>query len=183
MKKINVIGTTGSGKTTFSKRLANKMNSPHIQLDQLFWKPDWVESTDDEFIPQVKRAISGSTWVLDGNYSRTNLIKWSNVDVIIWIDYSYPRTLLQLFNRTIGRIVSKEELWPETGNVESFEKSFLSKQSIFVWFFKNYKRNKVRYSELMESSEIKHVEFIRLRTPKEANQFIENLRTRERWMP
>jgi adenylate kinase family enzyme len=75
MKKINVIGTTGSGKSTFSKALANRIDCPYIQMDQLFWKPNWVEPSDDEFIPKVKSAVSGASWVLDGNYSRTNDIK------------------------------------------------------------------------------------------------------------
>lgn len=177
MKKINVIGTTGSGKTTFSKRLAKRINCPHIQMDQLFWKPNWGESSNEEFIPEIQKAISGSAWVLDGNYSRTNDIKWRRADIIIWIDYSYSRTLLQLLNRSVIRIISREELWPDTGNVETFGKTFLSKRSILLWFFKNYKRNKKRYSELMESPDLEHVEFIRLQSPQQARQFIDSVKS------
>lgn len=176
MKKFNVIGTTGTGKSTFSSRLAKQIRCPHIQMDQLFWKENWQESHDDEFFPKVQQAVSGSAWVLDGNYSRTSRIKWDNVDAIIWLDYSYYRTLIQLLNRTVKRIASKQELWPETGNVETFRKSFLSRDSILMWFFKTYKKNKQRYSELMESPELRHVKFVRLRSPQEASQFIESVR-------
>ena len=172
MKKVNVIGTTGSGKSVFSKLLSNKIDCSYIQMDQLFWKPDWVESTDEEFIAKVTQATSGDSWVLDGNFSRTNEIKWKNVDTIIWIDYSYGRTLFQLFSRTIWRVLSKQELWPETGNRESLRRSFLSKKSILVWFFKNYRRNKNRYSALMSSDNVKHLELVRLRSPKDANRFL-----------
>lgn len=181
MKKFNVIGTTGSGKSTFSRRLAEQIKCPYIQMDQLFWKENWQESDDDEFFPEVKKAVSGSAWVLDGNYSRTNAIKWHNVDAIIWLDYSYPRTLLQLFNRTLNRISSKEELWPGTGNVETFRKSFMSRESILLWFFKNYKKNKSRYSKLMKSSELKDVQLIHLRSPQEASHFIENVHKGRQW--
>lgn len=132
MKRINVIGTTGSGKSTFSEALAKKLSCPYIHMDQLFWKPNWEESTDEEFIPKVKDAVSGDSWVLDGNFSRTNTTKWDNVDTIIWIDYSYSRTLFQLLKRTITRVFSQEELWLGTGNKESFSKSFFSKKSILV---------------------------------------------------
>jgi len=175
VQKVNVIGTTGSGKSTFSELLANKIDCPYIQMDQLFWKPDWVESTDDEFISKVKNAVSGRSWVLDGNYSRTNDIKWENVDTIIWLDYSYTRTLLQLFMRTVTRTLSKQELWPGTGNKESFGRSFMSRTSIFLWFFKSYKNNRMRYLKLMDSSGLKDVKFIRLRNPKEADQFIDRI--------
>jgi adenylate kinase family enzyme len=175
MKKVNVIGTTGSGKSTFSKRLAKKINAPYIQMDQIFWKQNWQESQDSEFFQRIEDVLSESTWVLDGNYSRTNIIKWRDADTIIWIDYSFFRTLFQLFKRTIKRIISGEELWPETGNRESFAKSFLSKKSIFIWFFKNYSHNKQGYSKLMYSSKIRHINVIRLCSPKEADLFLKNI--------
>jgi adenylate kinase family enzyme len=181
MKKINVIGTTGSGKSTFSMRLADTIECPYIQMDQLFWKANWVESTDDEFIPKVRAAISADSWVLDGNYSRTNDIKWESADTVIWIDFSYFRTFFQLFKRTVIRILSSKELWLGTGNRESFMKSFLSKKSIFIWFFKNYNKNKLRYAELQNSPKINDVEFIRLRSPKEIDQFFNALRVSQNY--
>ena len=48
--RINVIGTSGSGKSSFSKRLAEKLDVPYIELDALHWKPNWTESTDEELI-------------------------------------------------------------------------------------------------------------------------------------
>lgn len=177
MKRINVIGTTGSGKSTFCKNLAERLGYPYIQMDQLFWKSDWNETADDEFMHKVIGAVSGDAWVLDGNYSRTNKIKWKNADTIIWLDYSYSRTLFQLFKRTICRIIMREELWPETGNRESFRKSFMSKDSIFVWFFKYYRKNKIRYVELIESPSISHIKFICLHNPKAAKNFLDDVKS------
>lgn len=174
MKRINVIGTTGSGKSTFAKRLAERLGYPCIQMDQLFWKSDWVECSDEEFIPKVESAVSGELWVLDGNYSRTNEIKWKSADTIIWLDYSYPRTFFQLLRRTVGRSLTKEELWPGTGNKESFGKAFMSKDSIFIWFFRCYKLNKIRYVALHSLPEYRHIQFVRLRSPKEAKIFLES---------
>lgn len=175
MKKISVIGTTGSGKSTFAKRLASKIEARYVQMDQLLWKSHWVESTDAEFLPKVAEAVSGDSWVIDGNYSRTNAIKWQHADTIIWLDFSYSRTLLQLFRRTVTRAISKRELWTGTGNKESFFKAFASKDSIFLWFFKTYPNNKLRYIALMSSPKVQHVNFIRLRNPSEVEQFLLNL--------
>lgn len=176
MKKINVIGTTGSGKSTFSMLLASKLAYPYIQMDQIYWNPNWVESHDKEYLAKISEAVSSETWVLDGNYSRTNPIKWQNVDIIIWIDYSYIRTFFQLFKRTLYRIITKQEIWPQTGNIESFKRTFLSKDSILIWFFKNYSKNKHRYKKLMNSRNLSHIEFVRLRNPKEAKLFINRVR-------
>ena len=43
MKRINVVGTSGSGKSTFSQVLANKLNYPYLEMDAMFWKPNWQE--------------------------------------------------------------------------------------------------------------------------------------------
>ena len=42
--RINVVGTSGCGKSTVAKRIAERLNVPYIQLDELYWKPNWVES-------------------------------------------------------------------------------------------------------------------------------------------
>lgn len=99
--RINVVGTTGSGKTTAAKLLAKRLGLPRIELDALFWKPDWGETPDEEFLPAVDEATRGDRWVLDGNYSRTRSIVWPRVDTIIWLDYSFPRVFGQLLRRTI----------------------------------------------------------------------------------
>ncbi len=175
MRKINVIGTTGSGKSTFSNQLAERLGYPCFHMDQLFWKPNWVETGDEEFFPKVESVVTGKTWVLDGNYSRTNDIKWKYADTIVWLDYSYPRTFFQLLRRTINRVVTKAELWPGTGNRESFGRAFMSKYSIFIWFFRNYKRNRKRYEEIERSLKENQVKFVRLRSPKDAKAFLENI--------
>ena len=76
MKRINIIGTSGSGKSTISKRLAEILDVPYIELDALFWQPDWPGVSDDELFETLeKRLTETDGWVLDGNYSRTTPIK------------------------------------------------------------------------------------------------------------
>jgi adenylate kinase family enzyme len=66
--RINVIGTSGCGKSTFSKQLSELLQLPYVQIDQVYWKPQWTEPTDVEFSPKLESAIAGDRWVLDGNY-------------------------------------------------------------------------------------------------------------------
>lgn len=41
---INVVGTSASGKSTYSKELAAMLDVQYIEMDLLFWKPNWEES-------------------------------------------------------------------------------------------------------------------------------------------
>ncbi|TMP30419.1 adenylate kinase [Pseudoalteromonas rubra] len=177
MKRINVIGTSGSGKSTFSRMLASELNYPYLEMDAIFWKPNWQESSDEEFFSNLADWLSGEHWVLDGNYSRTSEIKWGRVDTIIWVDYSFARTLFQAVKRAFIRIVTKKELWGKTGNVESFRKCFLSKKSIILWTLQTYSYNRVRYAELLNDPKYSHIKFVRITSPKKAQTFIDELRT------
>ncbi|WP_413284235.1 hypothetical protein [Vibrio sp. MA40-2] len=75
MKKINVVGTSGSGKSTFSRLLAHKLSYPHLEMNAMFGKPNWTEPSDEEFFSELESQLSKSEWVLDGNYNRTSAIK------------------------------------------------------------------------------------------------------------
>ena len=71
IRRINVVGTPGSGKTTFGRRLAEVLGLPFVEMDQVYWGRDWAEPTDEVFFPELERITAGPSWVLDGNYSRT----------------------------------------------------------------------------------------------------------------
>ena len=49
MKRINVVGTSGSGKSHFSSRLAAKLGVPYIEMDAVFWLPNWQHLELEDF--------------------------------------------------------------------------------------------------------------------------------------
>jgi adenylate kinase family enzyme len=94
--KINVIGTSGSGKSTLSRRLAAQLNVPYIEMDRLYWLPEWQGRSDEDFYALLEETLNATPgWVLDGNYNRSRPIKWRDVDLVIWLDYGFWRTLRQ----------------------------------------------------------------------------------------
>lgn len=174
MNKINVIATSGSGKTSFSKELAQVLDYPCIEMDVLYWKDNWVESSDDEFFQKLEQALNKDQWVLDGNYSRTQHIKWKEVDTIIWLDYPFHLVLWRVLKRSIARLIDQEPMWG-TNNRESFRQSFLSSKSIILWSITSYPRMKKRYENLFKTNP-QNLNLIRLKTPKEAKEFISKIK-------
>lgn len=56
--KINVVGTSGSGKSTVARQLAQTFAVPYIEMDLLFWRPAWQGTPDEEFLFKVAEAAS-----------------------------------------------------------------------------------------------------------------------------
>jgi adenylate kinase family enzyme len=175
-ERINVIGTSGSGKTTFARELAELLNLPCYEMDQLFWKPDWQESSDDELFGRVHEVTSRSRWVLDGNYSRTIPIKWKEVQLVIWLDPSFVRTVFQVTKRTIRRSLIQQEIWPGTGNRESLRKAFLSNDSIIWWAITTHRNNRNKYSSIVSLPAYSHICFIRFNSRVGVASFLKGLR-------
>ena len=169
--RVNIVGTSGSGKTTFGRQLAEILEVPFIEMDAIYWGPDWSFLEDEHLFQALSQALEGEDWVLDGGYSRTIPIKWSRVQAVVWLDFSFPRTLFQAVTRAGTRLLRKEELWPGTGNRETLAKLF-SKDSIVLWTITSYARKRRKLSEVMESTEFRHITFHRLRSPLQAEVFL-----------
>jgi adenylate kinase family enzyme len=174
MNRIVVIGVTGSGKTTFAGRLARLFEMPHIELDALHWNPNWQESLREDFIKKVDGATRGQTWVVDGNYtSKVAHIVWTRADTLVWLDFSFRRTLARLLVRTLRRVVFDEECC--NGNRETW-REVLSKNSIILWAFRSYWRHQREFPEKLRDHAYGHLLKMRFRSPKEAEQWLEQVK-------
>ena len=171
-RRINVVGTSGTGKSTFAARLAERLGVPYLQMDTLYWKPDWTPSTDEEFFPRLEAALQQEQWVLDGNFTITNELKWSYARLVIWLDFPFLLVMWRATRRALSRAVSGEEVWPGSGNVETFSRLF-SRESVLWWTLKTFYLNRRKYAALMQSPPYDHLQFVRLRSPKEAERFLE----------
>ncbi len=81
---INVVGTSGSGKSTLARRLAHRLELPWIELDRLYWRPNWQGAPDEAFFAAIAAATATPGWVLDGNYNRSRSVKWRAVVGRLW---------------------------------------------------------------------------------------------------
>jgi ATP-dependent protease HslVU (ClpYQ) ATPase subunit len=77
MDRIAVIGVTGSGKTTFARQLADRIDGVHIELDAVHWEPGWTEASIEAFRERVELATRAERWALDGNYGKVRDIAWA----------------------------------------------------------------------------------------------------------
>jgi len=174
-KKLVVIGTTSSGKSTLAEQLANKLALDFIELDALNWGPNWTAAGDDTLRSRAEKATRAPGWVVAGNYRITRPVTWARAEAIIWLDYSFAVVFWRLLTRTIRRAVTQEELW--NGNREKFwwHLKLWSEESLFHWLFKKYWRRKREYPQLFAQPEYAHLKIIRFTIPQDTQDWLESL--------
>jgi adenylate kinase family enzyme len=172
--RIAVVGVTGAGKTTTSTCLARVLAIPHIELDALHWKPNWVMAEREDFRQRVAQALSGPAWITDGNYRKARDLIWRRATTLVWLDYPLPVILWQLTWRTIRRIIAREELW--NGNRETLRGAFFSKDSLFLWALQSYPQQRREYPQDLVSAEYAHLQMIRLRNRRETNAWLDQIK-------
>jgi len=173
MRRIVVVGTTGAGKTTVAGCLASQLDVPHVELDALYWGPNWTPVPVDVFRERVAQAVTQDAWVVDGNYSVVRALIWARADTVVWLDYRLSTILRQLCGRTFGRILRRQALW--SGNQESFFRTLLSWDSIILWALRTYRRRRCTYPALMRDPQFNHVRFVCLRSPRQTQAWLTRL--------
>jgi adenylate kinase family enzyme len=172
-RRISVVGTIGSGKTTFARNVSKLLDAPHIELDALHWEPNWIEAPDDLFRQRVEHSLQGDVWVVDGNYHQVRDIVWTRADTVVWLDYPFRTIMGRLARRTLRRIFTHEKLW--NGNQEHIRGLF-TRDSVFLWAIRTYRGRRRQYPILLSRPENSHLTVVRLRYPREATRFLSTLR-------
>ncbi len=141
--KIVIVGTSGCGKTTLARRIADEVEAPFFDMDDLYWLPGWVERTKEEAEVLFREVVDRDRWVLAGNGSNYRELVWSRADLIIWIDLPLHLLLWRALKRSLRRIWTGEPCC--NGNIETLSRLF-SRNSIFTWILGSYWRRKRNYT-------------------------------------
>lgn len=166
MKRVLILGCPASGKSTLARELAHLTGLPLVHLDRIFWKPNWVQASEEEFHTTLAAELRKPSWIIDGNYGRTIADRLEFADTAILLDF--PRWLC------LSRAAKRSAFgWgrarPDMGDEcrEKFDPEFFH----FIWRFGEDHRPKV-LSALGRFSGAKVV----LRSPSEVRKYLASLR-------
>src|SRR5215212_2114174 len=172
MQRITVTGSTGAGKSTLAKELARRLDTPHVELDALYWDPGWTAVPWDLVRERADVSLpADGRWVADGNYNRIRDISWGRADTLVWLDYPLPLVLWRLTRRTLWRGLAHVELF--NGNREALWKHFFTRESLFLWLFQTHERR--RRENAAALAEYAHLTVRRFRWPRQAQAWLEGV--------
>ncbi len=174
-RRIAVIGQSGSGKSTLARALSARLGLPHVELDALNWGPGWraLSAEDpDRWTHAVAAAVAGDGWITDGNYSAGALpVILPRATDVVWLDLSRGVILRRVLGRSFARALTGQELWPGTGNRESFRR-WLQPDHPIRWTWDTHRAANARRAAMFEGADLPHLRRHRLRSPAEARAWL-----------
>lgn len=167
MKKVLILGCSGSGKSTFSKQLGRITGLPVVHLDSLYWKPGWVASSESEWDQVIKEQIQNDEYIMDGTFSRTLELRLKEADTVFYFDYSRYFCLYRVLKR---RIRNHGRTRPDMadGCEEKIDLEFIQ----YIWSFNKTNRPNILKS-LEEVKESKNV--VIFKSPKDVKIYLKTI--------
>lgn len=169
MQRILIIGNAGSGKSTFSKKLAQKLGLPLVHLDRIYWKGNWEHLSREEFDEALQAELIKPQWIIDGNFNRTFPHRLAYCDTVFFFDlpaiscfWGITKRIFQNYGKTRADM---------GGNCpEYFDKQKISLYKGVLNFNKTRRRD---YYKLLEQAA--GVRVVIFRSRKQADRYLEEL--------
>ena len=172
MRRVAVVGSPGSGKSTLARRRAARLGVAPVELDSIFHQPGWTALPADQFRAVVETAVASDGWVVDGNYSAVQDLVWAAADTVVWLDLPRSLVMRRVSVRTVRRVLTRERLW--NGNREPWTNLYHPDpdRNIIRYAWVQHAVYAEQYAAEMEDPANAHLEFVRLRSPREVDEFL-----------
>lgn len=70
MRRAVILGTSGAGKSTVARALADSYQLPHVDLDELT-TGTYPPVAGEAFVCRVREVVAQPDWIIDGDYQRS----------------------------------------------------------------------------------------------------------------
>jgi adenylate kinase family enzyme len=84
--RIAIMGCGGSGKSHLARSLGGVLGITPVHLDGLYYDAGWKPLDKEKFADRQRELVSGSRWIIDGNYASSLSIRLQSADTVIFLD-------------------------------------------------------------------------------------------------
>lgn len=155
--RIMIIGSPGSGKSTYSRQLSQALGYPIFYLDQHWHQTDYSDAAKLKLNQQQNKFMeTHSDSIVDGNYSSTMPDRMKRADLIIWLKIPRIIAIKRVLQRSLGQKWFKQ---PRPDMAAAFSEHFDWEYLQFLKFVWDYPRRnnqviKANYQEFAANKEL-----------------------------
>src|SRR3954447_25175768 len=171
-ERILILGRTGSGKTTLARALAGALEVPHVELDSLYFGPDFSTTPLPLLRERTSAAIAGERWVTDGNKRAVRDLVWPRADTIVWLDYPLGLRLWRLAKRARGRASVLTADAAERGSRTALPGQLLAAAKGVLTALRSHAGQRREYPRMFAEPANEHLAVVRLRSPRATRQWL-----------
>lgn len=171
--KIMIIGSPGSGKSTYSRAISQRLTYPIFYLDYYWHQFDYSEAARLQLNRQQNKFMQEHDHcIIDGNYSSTMPDRMKQADLIIWLQVSRMTAIKRVIQRSL-----RQKWWHQSriDMAENFSEHFDREYWQFLKFVWDYPR---RNNQLIKANYQKYAvnkTLVILKNQSEKEQFLQDL--------
>lgn len=174
-ERILVLGRTGSGKTTLARQLAAALQVPHVELDSLYFGPQFATAPLALLRERTADAIAGDRWVTDGNKRAVRDLVWPRADTIVWLDYSLPVSIWRLAKRARSRTAQLTAEAARTGQRAALPRQLWAAAKGVLTALRSHAGQRREYTRLLALPANRHLAIVRLRSPRATREWLDRV--------
>ena len=165
LKRVVVVGCCGAGKSTFARKLANRLQVSYVERDTL------GDLGSDAYRSAVAEILKSEAWVFDGPPYYVDQEVYPVAQIVVWLDYSRFLVISRAVWRSVGRTVSH----PELGKNQwwRLRQWVVPGGPCFAW--QTYAKRKQEFSQLSNRSELKDAKVLRFGRPQDASAWLDSI--------
>jgi len=145
---------------------------PHVELDSLYFGPDFSRAPLSLLRDRTSAAIAGDRWVTDGNKRAVRDLVWPWADTIIWLDYPVYVSLWRLAKRARTRTSALSAQAARTGRRTELPKQMLAAAKGVLTALRSHRGQRREYPRMFAQPANQHLAVARLRSPRATRQWM-----------
>jgi len=164
-----ILGPSGTGKTTVSRLLGEKLGLKILHLDNVYWEKDWHNISKEEFDKYMQTFFKKyRKWVIDGNYTNNRHFQYrlDLADTIVLLDFGLQVSLKGIHQRA-KEFKHRHRSDMAEGCIEEIDQEFLQ----YVAFY----QEKGRYVKAIIKQYEKKKKVLIFKSRKEIHDWISTL--------
>lgn len=110
--KICIVGPSGAGKTTITKKLADELNISTYGFDEIYWNisgTEFVKNSEETISQGIKEIILQDSWIVEGAYDKRLLPLLLECSLILKMEVPFYLRTIRLLQRYLKSTVTRKK--------------------------------------------------------------------------